>query len=66
MSSGRRLGAIMAHELRLARRDPFSLMVLLVFPIITTAFLKPAFRPRSSRAATPTRTAPSTSCPAKR
>ena len=44
MSAVHRLGAVTAHELRLARRDPASLMVLLVFPIITTAFLKPAFR----------------------
>lgn len=41
----RRLGVIVAHELRLAWRDPSSILVLLVFPIITTAFLKPAFRP---------------------
>jgi len=45
MSSVRRIGVIVAHELRLLRRDPLSLLVLLVFPIITTAFLKPAFRP---------------------
>jgi ABC-2 type transport system permease protein len=44
VSAVHRIGAITAHELRLARRDPASLMVLLVFPIITTAFLKPAFR----------------------
>jgi ABC-2 type transport system permease protein len=45
MSSARRIGVIVAHELRLASRDSVSLLVLLVFPIITTAFLKPAFRP---------------------
>ncbi len=45
MNAVRRLGVIVAHEIRLARRDPFSILVLLVFPIITTAFLKPAFRP---------------------
>jgi ABC-2 type transport system permease protein len=45
MTSVRRLGVIAAHELRLASRDPSSILVLLVFPIITTAFLKPAFRP---------------------
>jgi ABC-2 type transport system permease protein len=45
MKSLRRLGVIVAHETRIARRDPFSILVLLVFPIITTAFLKPAFRP---------------------
>ena len=43
--SARRIEVIVAHELRLARRDPLSVMVLLVFPLITTAFLKPAFRP---------------------
>jgi ABC-2 type transport system permease protein len=41
----RRVGVILAHELRLARRDPVPILVLVVFPIITTAFLKPAFRP---------------------
>lgn len=45
MSAGHRFGVIVAHESRLARRDPFSILVLLVFPVITTAFLKPAFRP---------------------
>ena len=48
-----------------SRRDPLPLMVLVVFPIITIAFLKPAFRPRSCRAGIRTRTAPSRSCPAK-
>jgi ABC-2 type transport system permease protein len=45
MSSARRVGVIVTHELRIARRDPLSLMVLIVFPVITIAFLKPAFRP---------------------
>ena len=45
MISLRRIGVIVAHELRLARRDPLPLMVLVVFPIITIAFLKPALRP---------------------
>jgi ABC-2 type transport system permease protein len=45
MISSQRLGVILAHELRLARRDPLPAMVLIVFPIITMAFLKPAFRP---------------------
>jgi len=44
MISLRRLGVILRHELRLSMRDPFSVMVLVVFPIITMAFLKPAFR----------------------
>jgi ABC-2 type transport system permease protein len=45
MNALRRVGVIVAHESRIARRDPFSILILLVFPIITTAFLKPAFRP---------------------
>ncbi len=45
MISIRRLGVMLAHELRLARRDPLPIMVLIVFPVITMAFLKPAFRP---------------------
>jgi ABC-2 type transport system permease protein len=45
MISLQRVGVIVAHELRLARRDPTSVMVLLVFPVITIAFLKPALRP---------------------
>jgi ABC-2 type transport system permease protein len=42
--SPRRVSVILAHELRLALRDPISVMVLVAFPIITMAFLKPAFR----------------------
>jgi ABC-2 type transport system permease protein len=45
MISLRRVGVVVAHELRIARRDPLPLMVLLVFPIITMAFFKPAFKP---------------------
>jgi ABC-2 type transport system permease protein len=45
MISLRRIGVIVGHETRLARRDPLPLMVLIVFPIITIAFLKPALRP---------------------
>jgi ABC-2 type transport system permease protein len=40
----RRLGVILAHEGRLIRRDPFPILVLVVFPIIDMAFLKAAFR----------------------
>ena len=40
----RRLGVIVAHEGRLIRRDPFPILVLVVFPIIDMAFLKAAFR----------------------
>jgi ABC-2 type transport system permease protein len=45
MISRQRVGVIVGHELRLARRDPLPLMVLVVFPIITIAFIKPAIRP---------------------
>jgi ABC-2 type transport system permease protein len=38
------LGVLLRHELRLVMRDPLSVMILIVFPIITMAFLKPAFR----------------------
>ncbi len=42
--SMRRISVIVGHELRLSLRDPLPVMVLVVFPIITMAFLKPAFR----------------------
>jgi ABC-2 type transport system permease protein len=45
MISRQRVGVIVGHELRLQRRDPLPLMVLIVFPVITIAFLKPALRP---------------------
>jgi len=45
VSSLRRVGVIVGHELRLGRRDPLPIMVLIVFPIISIAFLKPALRP---------------------
>jgi ABC-2 type transport system permease protein len=45
MMSLRRVGVIIGHELRLARRDPLPIMVLIVFPVITIAFLKPALKP---------------------
>jgi ABC-2 type transport system permease protein len=45
MISARRLGVILAHEGRIIRRDPYPIMVLIVFPIIDMAFLKAAFRP---------------------
>jgi ABC-2 type transport system permease protein len=44
MISARRVSVLMAHETRLLRRDPTSFLVLLAFPVITIAFLKPAFR----------------------
>ncbi|HSO94907.1 MAG TPA: ABC transporter permease [Acidimicrobiia bacterium] len=53
MISVRRLGVLVAHELRLARHDPLPLMVLIVFPLITMAFLKPAFRPALVQAGHP-------------
>ena len=45
MNAIRRLGVIIGHEFRLARSEPISIMILVVFPVITIAFLKPAFRP---------------------
>ncbi len=45
MSSLRRMGVGLGHELRLIRRDPLPVMVLIAFPIISMAFLKPAFQP---------------------
>jgi ABC-2 type transport system permease protein len=45
MISLRRVGVIVGHELRLQRRDPLPLMVLVVFPVITIAFLEPAMKP---------------------
>ncbi|HEY6319883.1 MAG TPA: ABC transporter permease [Acidimicrobiia bacterium] len=45
MISWRRVGVIVGHELRLIRRDPLPVLVLLVFPLVLMAFLKPAFRP---------------------
>lgn len=53
MISFRRLGVILAHELRLARRDPLAVMVLIVFPVVTMAFLKPAFQPALAQAGHP-------------
>lgn len=43
--SPRRIGVIVAHETRLLRRDLTSVMVMLVFPVISIAFLAPAFKP---------------------
>jgi ABC-2 type transport system permease protein len=40
-----RLRVILGQEARLMRRDPLPLMVMIVFPVVTMAFLKPAFRP---------------------
>jgi ABC-2 type transport system permease protein len=45
VSSLRRIGVIVGHELRLVSRDPTPLLVLIVFPVITIAFLKPALQP---------------------
>jgi ABC-2 type transport system permease protein len=53
MMSLRRVGVIVGHELRLVRRDPMPLMVLIVFPAITIAFLKPALRPALIQAGYP-------------
>jgi ABC-2 type transport system permease protein len=53
MSSLRRVGVLLAHELRLARRDQLPLMVLIIFPVVSMAFLKPAFRPALVQAGHP-------------
>ena len=45
MRSLGRMGVILRHELRIVGRDPLPIMVLLVFPIVSMAFLKPAFQP---------------------
>lgn len=45
MTSTRRIGVLVAHELRLTRRSVDAVLVLVAFPIITIAFLKPAIRP---------------------
>jgi ABC-2 type transport system permease protein len=45
MSSLRRVGVIIGHEFRLQWRDPLPLMILVVFPVITIAFLEPAMKP---------------------
>jgi ABC-2 type transport system permease protein len=45
MMSLTRLRVLLTHELRIVTRDPLPAMVLIVFPIITMAFLKPAFQP---------------------
>jgi ABC-2 type transport system permease protein len=39
--SRRRIASIVGHQLRLLSRDPLPIMVLVVFPLILMAFLKP-------------------------
>jgi ABC-2 type transport system permease protein len=51
--SARRVAVVVRHELRVASRDPLPLMVLIVFPVVTMAFLKPAFRPALAAAGHP-------------
>jgi ABC-2 type transport system permease protein len=41
--SARRVGAIVRHESILIAQDPLPVMILLVFPLIMMAFLKPTF-----------------------
>jgi ABC-2 type transport system permease protein len=41
--SRRRTVAIVGHEIRIFARDPVPIMVLIVFPLILMAFLKPTF-----------------------
>ena len=42
--SGKRVMAIIRHELRLVGRDPFPVVVLVLFPVLAMLFLKPAFK----------------------
>ncbi len=42
--SSRRVLAIMRHEAQVVAGDPLPIMILLVFPLILMAFLKPTFR----------------------
>src|SRR6476620_9495441 len=42
--SRRRIGAMLSHEFRLVAQDPLPVMILIVFPLILMAFLKPTFR----------------------
>jgi ABC-2 type transport system permease protein len=41
--SHRRMTAILFHELRLLTRDPLPVMILVIFPLLLIAFLKPLF-----------------------
>jgi ABC-2 type transport system permease protein len=41
--SRRRTSALVGHQLRLLTRDPLPIMVLVVFPLVLMAFLKPTF-----------------------
>ena len=43
--SWHRLVVIVRHEVRLIARDPSAILILIAFPLITIAFLKPAIRP---------------------
>jgi len=45
VSSLQRVGVLLRHEVRLAARDPLPAVVLILFPIVTMAFLEPAFKP---------------------
>jgi ABC-2 type transport system permease protein len=54
VTSPRRVAVVARHELRISARDPMPLMVLVVFPVITMAFLKPAFRPALAASGHPT------------
>lgn len=42
--SGKRIAAILRHELRVIGRDPFPIVVLIAFPVLAMLFLKPAFK----------------------
>ena len=42
--SARRVAAIIRNESRLVARDPFPIVVLILFPVLAMLFLKPAFK----------------------
>jgi ABC-2 type transport system permease protein len=42
--SAKRVMALIRHELRLLSRDPFPVVVLILFPVLAMLFLKPAFK----------------------
>jgi ABC-2 type transport system permease protein len=50
MISFHRLRVVMAHELRMTSRDWSPVAVMLIFPVISMAFLKPAFQPALEQA----------------
>ena len=63
--SRRRTAAILFHELRLLTRDPLPIMILVVFPLLLMAFLKPMFALALNTHGYSGRMVPNKSCPAK-